>query len=137
MDDLRLESFVECVPNFSEGADTTTLDLLAGAIDGSPGAWLLDHSADPDHGRSVYTLAGYPGRVMSAMDAAVAVAVERIDMRTHAGHHPRIGAVDVGTTAGVLLVGLVLGHLGFPDRPAAATFGFAIFIFSVGATGFR
>jgi len=95
MDDLRLESFVECVPNFSEGADTTTLDLIAGAIDSSTGAWLLDHSADPDHGRSVYTLAGYPGRVMSAMDAAVAVAVERIDMRTHAGHHPRIGAVDV------------------------------------------
>jgi putative transport protein len=38
----------------------------------------------------------------------------------------------VGATAGVLLVGLVLGHMGFPNRPEAATFGFAIFIFSVG-----
>ncbi len=44
----------------------------------------------------------------------------------------RIGGVDVGVTAGVLLVGLVLGHLGFPDQPGAASFGFAIFIFSVG-----
>lgn len=44
----------------------------------------------------------------------------------------RIGGMDVGATAGVLLVGLVLGHLGFPNRPGAATFGFAIFIFSVG-----
>ncbi len=44
----------------------------------------------------------------------------------------RIGGVDVGVTAGVLLVGLLLGHLGFPDQPGAASFGFAIFIFSVG-----
>ncbi len=44
----------------------------------------------------------------------------------------RIAGVDLGATAGVLLVGLVLGHLGFPDRPEAATFGFALFIFSVG-----
>ena len=44
----------------------------------------------------------------------------------------RIAGVDLGATAGVLVVGLVLGHLGFPDRPEAATFGFAIFIFSVG-----
>ena len=44
----------------------------------------------------------------------------------------RIGGVDVGVTAGVLLVGLLLGHLGFPDQPGAATFGFSIFIFSVG-----
>lgn len=95
MDDLSLETFVECVPNFSEGADATTLAALAAAIDEHAGAWLLDHSADPDHGRSVYTLAGYPGRVMSAVEAAVAVAIERIDMRTHAGRHPCLGAVDV------------------------------------------
>jgi len=35
----------------------------------------------------------------------------------------RIAGVDLGATAGVLVVGLVLGHLGFPDRPGAATFG--------------
>lgn len=44
----------------------------------------------------------------------------------------RIGGVALGTTAGVLIVGLFFGHMGFPDAPGAATFGFMIFIFSVG-----
>jgi len=44
----------------------------------------------------------------------------------------RIGGVALGSTAGVLITGLVFGHLGFPDVPGAATFGFMIFIFSVG-----
>jgi len=86
---------VECVPNISEGSDEDTLDALAGAVDGHAGAWLLDRTADPDHGRSVFTLAGYPGRVMSAMEAVLEIALERVDMRTHHGRHPRIGAVDV------------------------------------------
>jgi glutamate formiminotransferase len=95
MDMLAHESFVECVPNFSEGSDEATLDAIAGAIGAHPGSWLLDRTADHDHGRSVYTVAGYPGRVMSAIEAAVGVAIERIDLRAHAGHHPRLGAVDV------------------------------------------
>jgi len=90
-----LDSLVECVPNFSEGHDADTLDALSAAFNGHPGAWLLDRTADPDHGRSVFTLAGYPGRVMGAMETAVGVAIERIDMNRHAGRHPRIGAVDV------------------------------------------
>ena len=44
----------------------------------------------------------------------------------------RVGGVALGSTAGVLIVGLVFGHLGFPNMPGAATFGFMIFIFSVG-----
>jgi putative transport protein len=44
----------------------------------------------------------------------------------------KIGSVEVGSTTGVLLAGLLLGHLGFPDRPGAAAFGFTLFIFSVG-----
>jgi len=90
-----MESFVECVPNVSEGADANILDAIAAAIDGHAGAWTLDRTADPDHGRSVYTLAGYPGRVMGAMEAAVEIAIDRIDMRAHEGRHPRLGAVDV------------------------------------------
>ena len=88
-------SFVECVPNVSEGADRNTLGLLLATLEDSSGVWLLDHSADPDHGRAVFTLAGYPGRVMEAMEAAVGVAIERIDMNRQTGRHPRIGAVDV------------------------------------------
>ena len=35
----------------------------------------------------------------------------------------RIGGVALGSTAGVLIVGLLFGHLGFPKVPGAATFG--------------
>lgn len=95
MDSLAAESFVECVPNVSEGHDGGVLDAISGAIASTAGVWLLDRTADPDHGRSVFTFAGYPGRVMSAMEDAAEVAIERLDMRTHVGHHPRVGAVDV------------------------------------------
>jgi glutamate formiminotransferase len=90
-----MESLLESVPNFSEGTSRETLEALAAAIRSHGGVWLLDRTADPDHQRSVYTLAGYPGRVMTAMERAVEVAIERIDMRSHQGSHPRVGAVDV------------------------------------------
>ncbi len=95
MDVLASESLVECVPNFSEGTDEATLEAISAAIRSPAGSWLLDQTADPDHDRSVFTLAGYLGRVMAAMEAAAGVAIERIDLRTHLGRHPRIGAVDV------------------------------------------
>jgi len=90
-----MESFVECVPNVSEGNDQATLDAIADVFDDHAGAWLLDRTADPDHGRAVFTAAGYPGRVMGAMEAVVGIALERIDMNRHDGRHPRLGAVDV------------------------------------------
>lgn len=90
-----MEELVECVPNLSEGSRQETLDRITEAVRSHPGAWLLDASADADHQRSVFTIAGYPGRVMSAMEAVVGLAVESIDMREHHGEHPCIGAVDV------------------------------------------
>jgi glutamate formiminotransferase len=86
---------VECVPNFSEGRRTDVVDALADAIARTPRVYLLDRTSDPDHNRSVLTFAGEADDVHSAMEAAVAVALERIDMATHEGQHPRIGAVDV------------------------------------------
>jgi glutamate formiminotransferase len=86
---------VECVPNFSEGRRPEVVDALAAAVAGVPGVHLLDRTSDPDHNRSVLTLAGPAGPVQEAMAAAVGVAVERIDMERHHGQHPRIGAVDV------------------------------------------
>jgi glutamate formiminotransferase len=90
-----MESFVECVPNISEGRDAKTLDAIAETIEHQTGTWLLDRTADPDHGRAVYTLAGFPGRVMGAMEAVVGVALEHVDMNRQSGGHPCIGAVDV------------------------------------------
>lgn len=72
--------------------------MLAGlrsAIETSPGAQFLDQTADVDHNRSVITFAGPPAAVTDAMEGAVAVAIEAIDMNRHQGEHPRIGAVDV------------------------------------------
>lgn len=83
---------LESVPNVSEGRDERTL----GALDAACGQSLLDRHADVDHHRSVFTLAG-PG----TRDAEIAVrqlarAVARhVDVREHAGEHPRIGALDV------------------------------------------
>jgi glutamate formiminotransferase / 5-formyltetrahydrofolate cyclo-ligase len=86
---------VECVPNFSEGRRPEVIDALAEQIRSTPGAQLLDLSADTDHNRSVLTFAGEPASVGTAMEAAVAVALDKIDMNRHEGQHPRIGAVDV------------------------------------------
>lgn len=92
---MAVESLIECVPNVSEGRDERQLDAIAAVMDGVAGAWLLDRTSDRDHGRAVFTLAGYPGRVTDAMESAIEVAIDGIDMRRHHGRHPRIGAVDV------------------------------------------
>lgn len=86
---------VECVPNFSEGRRVDVVDALAAAVSGVPGIVLLDRTSDPDHNRSVLTFAGDADAVSAAMESAVAVAIDCIDMRVHQGQHPRLGAVDV------------------------------------------
>jgi glutamate formiminotransferase len=85
---------VECVPNFSEGRDPVIVSAIAQAVS-SAGALLLDTTSDQDHNRSVLTFAGSPQAIADAVVAAVGVAVEKIDLRKHAGVHPRIGAADV------------------------------------------
>jgi glutamate formiminotransferase len=84
---------LESVPNFSEGRDRATIDALAKAL--SSAAELLDVHSDPDHNRSVFTLVGEPEALVTALLAGVACARERIDLRSHDGAHPRIGAADV------------------------------------------
>lgn len=85
---------VEFVPNFSEGREEATLAALEQALR-QPGVTLLGREADADHNRSVFTLAGPPHAVSAAVVAAVGVALELIDLRSHRGEHPRIGAADV------------------------------------------
>jgi glutamate formiminotransferase len=84
---------LEAVPNFSEGRDPETLAALRAAL--SRFADVLDVHADADHNRSVFTVVGDDAALVDALVAAVAVAVERIDLRGHAGMHPRVGAADV------------------------------------------
>ena len=80
---------LECVVNVSEGRDAAVLDALAS----SAGPALLDLHRDPDHHRSVLTLAGPD--VEDAARRVAAEAVARIDLRRHTGAHPRLGAADV------------------------------------------
>jgi glutamate formiminotransferase len=90
-----MKNIVECVPNFSEGRNRTTIDAIAGSIRGVPGAKLLNVEPDKDYHRTVVTFVGEPGAVGEAAFQAAKTAAELIDMRQHAGEHPRIGATDV------------------------------------------
>ena len=84
---------LESVPNFSEGRDRATVDAIGAAL--GRYAQLLDVHADADHNRSVFTLVGSERELGDALLAGIGVALERIDLRTHEGAHPRIGAADV------------------------------------------
>jgi glutamate formiminotransferase len=86
---------VECVPNVSEGRRREVIDRLAGAIRGVAGVRLLDQTSDVDHNRSVFTFAGDADAVARAAHALVDVTFREVDLRTHTGEHPRLGAVDV------------------------------------------
>ncbi|HEU5407059.1 MAG TPA: glutamate formimidoyltransferase [Nitrospira sp.] len=90
-----MDRLVECVPNFSEGRDRETLHALIDAVASTAGVALLDHSMDADHHRSVLTFCGSPDAIVEAAFRAVRIATELIDLRTHIGVHPRIGATDV------------------------------------------
>lgn len=90
-----MRSIVECVPNFSEGRKTETVEQLARAIASVSTACVLDTHIDPDHNRSVITFVAAPEMIVEAAVRAVGLAAELIDMRRHAGVHPRLGATDV------------------------------------------
>ena len=80
------------VPNASVGPGASAVDAIASAF--TP-ARLLDVHSDPDHGRSVFTLAAAPGDLASALASGARKAIELIDLTSHAGLHPHIGALDV------------------------------------------
>ena len=90
-----MPQLVECVPNFSEGRRRDVIEAIAGEVRQTPGARVLDVQADQSHNRCVITFVGDLRSVSHAALAATRRAVERIDMRSHRGEHPRLGAVDV------------------------------------------
>ncbi len=120
-------------PNVSEGRDQTTIAAVAAAF----GDGLLDVHSDPDHHRSAYTLAGEPGALADAVVRGAAEAVRRIQIDTHDGIHPRVGAIDVAPII----------HINNDDRGAAcaealvladrlgAELGLPVFLYGVLAGG--
>jgi glutamate formiminotransferase / 5-formyltetrahydrofolate cyclo-ligase len=87
---------IETVPNISEGRRGDVVQAIVKALRDAPGgARLLDVSSDADHNRSVLTLSGDESEVRASVLALFQAALERIDLRSHQGEHPRLGAVDV------------------------------------------
>jgi glutamate formiminotransferase / 5-formyltetrahydrofolate cyclo-ligase len=103
------------VPNVSEGRDGELIGEIADAFD----ARRLDVHSDPDHNRTVITLAGPPGALAQSMLQGARVAVERLHLSRHQGEHPRIGVLDVapivyledGARGAACAESLVLGDL--------------------------
>jgi len=86
---------IECVPNFSEGADRVVIDAITAEITAVGGAELLDVDAGVTTNRTVVTFVGSPDAVEEAAFRAIAKAAQVIDMTHHTGEHPRMGATDV------------------------------------------
>jgi glutamate formiminotransferase/formiminotetrahydrofolate cyclodeaminase len=90
-----MRKIIECVPNFSEGRDTTKIAQIAAEVERVRGVKLLDVAPDAHHNRTVLTFVGGPEPIKKAAYNAIARAVEIIDMARHQGQHPRLGACDV------------------------------------------
>jgi glutamate formiminotransferase/formiminotetrahydrofolate cyclodeaminase len=89
-----MSTLVECVPNFSEGRDKGKVDAIVAAMK-MDGVYLLDREMDADHNRCVITLVGEREAIQEAAIRGVGKAAEVIDLCSHQGAHPRMGAADV------------------------------------------
>ena len=89
---------IECVPNVSEGRRLDVINQLADSLRAVPGLRVLDVQSDAAHNRSVFTLAGDAAAMSAGIPRLFEGAIAAIDLRTHKGEHPRMGAVDVTPT---------------------------------------
>lgn len=90
-----MAKIIECIPNFSEGQNEELIQEFVKVSTSVPGVSLLDHSSDPSHNRSVFTLTGSPEGIAEVAFQLAKLASEKIDLTQHKGEHPRMGAVDV------------------------------------------
>lgn len=86
---------IESVPNFSEGRREEVVRQIIEEAQKYERVKILDWSMDFDHNRSVVTLVGEPEEIETAIFDMVKKATELIDLRSHSGEHPRMGATDV------------------------------------------
>jgi glutamate formiminotransferase / 5-formyltetrahydrofolate cyclo-ligase len=86
---------IECVPNVSEGRRLDVIERMTVELRAVPGLRVLDVQSDASHNRSVFTLAGDAAALSAGIPVLFERAVADIDLRTHQGEHPRLGAVDV------------------------------------------
>src|ERR1700732_3911779 len=86
---------IECVPNFSEGRDSQIIQWITNEIEGVEGVRLLNVDPGKATNRTVVTFVGHPDAVIEAAFRALKKAGELMDMSSHKGEHPRMGATDV------------------------------------------
>lgn len=86
---------IECVPNFSEGRNQETFEAIKESINKTKDVKLLGLEPDEDYNRVVVTMAGNKEGILNGALNACRAAAAYIDMRTHKGEHPRLGAIDV------------------------------------------
>jgi len=118
-----LAAVLLAVPNVSEGRDRAVVERLSAAF--TP-ASLLDVHSDPDHNRSVFTVAGAQGELARALEGGARACAESIDLSSHDGLHPHVGALDVApvvylshddrgaAVAEALTAATLIGELGIP-----------------------
>ncbi len=90
-----MAKIVECIPNISEGRRLDVVEEIVGQVRKVPGVVLLDYSSNADHNRTVITFIGEPEGVLEAAWRLMSRAAALIDLNTHQGEHPRMGATDV------------------------------------------
>ena len=90
-----MKKIIECVPNFSDGRDTSIIEAIAQSIRSVPDVVLLDVDPGEATNRTVVTFIGSPEGVQEAAFQAIETADKLIDMSKHSGAHARMGATDV------------------------------------------
>ncbi len=89
------DSLLECIPNISEGRDSSIIDRIVSSISDTEGIQVLNVDSSPSANRTVITFIGEKTKLVSTCTKFILTALELIDMRHHHGVHPRLGAVDV------------------------------------------
>jgi glutamate formiminotransferase len=116
------------VPNFSEGAEHQAIEAITLAFGAE--AELLDRHSDAVHNRTVLTLAGTAEELQRALLAGTEACIERIDMTTHAGAHPCVGALDVCPVVWPTPAGEApAGELAQALAPAIGELGVPVFLY--------
>jgi glutamate formiminotransferase len=131
-----MKNIIECVPNFSEGRDADKIEKIVEPFRGQDNVKLLDYQRDEDHNRSVVTVVGESGALKEAVIASMRTAIELIDMRSHQGQHPRMGAIDVVPFIPVKNTTMeeTVQFSRKVAEEAAATFNLPIFLYEASAT---
>lgn len=93
--ELRVAKWIETIPNISEGRRKEVIDRIVSRISRESRIRILNVSSDPDHNRTVLTMVGEEREIRKSIVVLFEIALECIDLRTHRGVHPRMGAVDV------------------------------------------